>query len=131
MNAQLLRSKIVRLNQAVPRYRELEKAISDGPSKAWYSSQKEHWMGWLREYDGPGAYGRATHSGRDARYIYNHIQCAPMLFWLAEAVGVPDAQLDAAFKAVVESKPRGASQCGALRKVIPWDEIETRIDASS
>src|SRR5450755_1981595 len=50
----------------------------------WYRSQKEHWLGWLSEYDGPGAYGR-TNSNRSAEFTYNHINCAQMLFWLAEA----------------------------------------------
>lgn len=130
VNARSLRSKIAQLREDTPLHKKLERTIKvgTGHNGAWYASQKEHWLGWLREYDGPGAYGRSTHSGRDARYIYNHIQCAPMLFWLAEAVEVPEAQLDAAFAAVVKVKPRGASQCGALRKAISWDEIEARID---
>jgi hypothetical protein len=28
--------------------------------KAWYRTQKEHWLGWLREYNGPGYYSRQT-----------------------------------------------------------------------
>lgn len=37
--------------------------------RAWYDTQKEHWLGWLADYDGPGYYGR-QHRGaatRDAR----------------------------------------------------------------
>ena len=29
-----------------------------GDPNVWYPNQKEHWLGWLREYDGPGAYDR-------------------------------------------------------------------------
>ena len=45
----------------------------------WYITQKEHWLGWLSQYDGPGAYGRKTRSGRSAEFVYNHINCPPML----------------------------------------------------
>lgn len=31
----------------------------------WYASQKEHWLGWLGEYDGPGYYKGPT--GRETR----------------------------------------------------------------
>ena len=27
---------------------------------AWWSTQKEHWLGWLTEYNGPGYYGRSN-----------------------------------------------------------------------
>jgi hypothetical protein len=41
--------------------------------KKWYTTQKQHWVGWLGEYQGPGFYGRRTGSRRDAEYAYNHI----------------------------------------------------------
>jgi len=44
----------------------------------WYQSQKEHWRGWLAEYHGPGYYGRKN-SRRTAEFVYNHINCAPMV----------------------------------------------------
>jgi hypothetical protein len=31
----------------------------DNPRK-WYKTQKEHWLGWLGEYDSSGAFGRKT-----------------------------------------------------------------------
>lgn len=58
-----------------------------GVGRVWYRNQKEHWLGWLAEYNGPGAYGRKN-SNRDAKFIYNHFQCSPGLLWLAEASGV-------------------------------------------
>jgi hypothetical protein len=57
-------------------------------NEVWYKSQKEHWLGWLSEYDGPGFYGRKTNGSRSAEYAYNHIVCPPMVLWLAEASGV-------------------------------------------
>lgn len=105
---------------------ELEKAIGVGVgfSGAWYRSQKEHWIGWLSEYDGLGAYRRETKVLRGASYAYNRIQCAPMLFWLSEALSAPEAQLDSAFDAVVKSPRQGGSQCAALRKISPWKVAE-------
>lgn len=133
MDATALRIAISRLPEEKPMFRRLEQAISIGTGyqEAWYRSQKEHWLGWLAAYDGPGAYGRATHSGRDAQFIYNHIQCAPMLFWLAEAVEVDPEILKSAFSAVIGSPRRGASQCGALRKIIPWNAIAENLTHGS
>lgn len=108
---------------------ELEKAIGVGVgfSGAWYRSQKEHWIGWLSEYDRPGAYRRETKVLRGASYAYNRIQCAPMLFWLSEALSAPEAQLDKAFDAVLKAPSKGASQCAALRRILPWHVVESRL----
>jgi hypothetical protein len=95
--------------------------------EVWYSSQKEHWLGWLSEYDGPGAYDRKTTSGRSAEYIYNHIVCAPMLVWLAEALKIDSNQLNAAIKAALSARPTMMSQSAAVRRVIPWSDIEAKL----
>lgn len=91
---------------------------------AWYSSQKEHWLGWLREYDGPGYYGRKN-SKRTAEFVYNHINCAPMLLWLGEASGVPHQQVTKAKVAALRAEPKFQTQCAAIRKLIPWTTVET------
>lgn len=129
MGARQLRRKIKRLDAEKPMHKELEKALQEGVGfrNAWYESQKEHWLGWLAEYDGPGAYGRQTGKPRDAKYIYNHIQCAPMLFWLGEAVEMPTETLGLAFGAVVAAPKRNASQCSAFRKLVPWEAIDARL----
>ncbi|QDC11535.1 hypothetical protein FHY55_06700 [Oceanicola sp. D3] len=107
----------------------MELALSEGVGfgNAWYSSQKEHCLGWLAQYDSPGAYNRKITSGRDARFFYNHGQCAPMLVWLAEAVCVPSEKLSAGIASVLKAGPRNASQCGAFRKHVTWDDIEERL----
>lgn len=63
--------------------------IEDLPSNpyvedpCWYTTQKQHWLGWLSHYHGPGAYGRKPGlPKRAARFASNHIVCAPMLLWL-------------------------------------------------
>ena len=129
MNARGLRLKIKRLNSETPQHKRLEQRLQEGVGfgNAWYNSQKEHWLGWLAEYDSPGAYGRQTEKPRDAQYIYNHIQCAPMLFWLAEAVEIPADTLEQAFSDIVAAPANNASQCSAFRKLIPWRMIEARL----
>ena len=52
-----------------------------------FGSQKQHWLGWLGEYDGPGYYGRKTWDVT-AEQVYIRIVNPSMLLWLAEAAGV-------------------------------------------
>ena len=129
--ADLLRH-VESLPRDTPRHKELEQTLQIGVGfgRAWYGSQKEHWQRWLADYSGPGAYGRAPRGGRPASYVYNHIRCAPMLFWLAEAAAVPDDLLERAYKAVVQHKSAdGGTQCATLRRVIPWAEILAVLEA--
>ncbi len=69
-----------------------------------YASQQQHWLSWLRDYDGPGYYGRKSWE-RTAAFVYNHIVCPPMVLWLCEASGVPRPILEkAALEAHVANK---------------------------
>ncbi len=88
----------------------------------WYRSQKEHWLGWLSGYNGPGAYGRKTWK-RDAKFVYNHIVCAQMLIYLAGAIPLQDELIEAAITAYEQNDSSLMAQAGAVRKVIPWSEI--------
>lgn len=92
----------------------------------WYTSQRQHLRGWLREYNGPGAYGRQGYGG-DARSVYQRLQSVGALIWLAEALGEEPRVIEAGIDAVRRAGPRGASQCGAFRKVVPWSRIEELI----
>ena len=102
--------------------RKIECLPSDQPvhnPREWYTTQKEHWLGWLREYDGPGAYGRTSGKQRDARFAYNHIVEPKMLLWLIEAAGLNPELVDGAKRASAE----GASlmqKSGTIRGVAPW-----------
>jgi len=89
----------------------------------WYHSQKEHWLKWLRDQDGPGFYGRATFN-RSAQRIYNQINCAPMIMWLAEASGMEKVLLRRAERAVRHAGSAYPRQCGAIRKFLPWKTVE-------
>ena len=109
---------------------QLERAMSArgtwNEARVWYKSQKEHWLGWLSEYAGPGYYGRKN-SDRSAEFVYNHINCAPMLLWLGEASGVPIAKLKLAKRAALAARPKPTSAAAAVRKIISWSEIEERL----
>ncbi len=118
---------VSQLDPATPRHRDLESVLQIGVGfgNPWYRSQKEHWLGWLGDYHTPGAYSRSQMSPTEARTVYNRINCAPMLFWLCEAAGIADSRLKESFDAVAQlSSGRVASQCAALRRIIPWADVE-------
>ena len=88
----------------------------------WYLTQKQHWLGWLSEYEGPGAYRRQTGVKRDARFAYVHIVEPAMLLYLASASGV-DRKLLAAAR---HASARGTTlmeKSGAIRALIPWETV--------
>lgn len=104
----------------------LELVLKVGPDfgGAWYSSQKEHWMGWLGDYCFTGAYERKHPGNHPAQTVYNRIGCSPMLFWLGEAASIPETQIRQAFDAVIGIRTsRMASHCRAIRQIIPWEDI--------
>ena len=125
-----LLARIQDLPPETPRYRALEQVLGFGAHSTgtvWYRHQKEHWQGWLGEYGGPGAYGRKEWASRDAKYIWNHFQCVTGLFWMAEALELPERELAHAQEAVVSAPTRSASQIAALRRVFPWAVIEAAL----
>jgi len=103
----------------------IERDMSD-VDRRWYRTQKEHWLGWLGQYDSPGAYNRKQWKGRSAKFVYNHIVNPAMLLWLCEASGIPRTELIRASKsALTKGKRTYASQSGAIRKVIPWEAVHS------
>ncbi len=98
---------------------------SDSPVKdptKWYLTQKQHWIGWLSDYGGPGAYGRKTEVKRDARYAYNHIVEPKMLVYLAQASGLKRSLLLAAMR-VLARRQTLMEKSAAIRKMVPWKTI--------
>ena len=93
----------------------------DTPGK-WYKTQKEHWLGWLGEYKGPGAYGRKGGKDQGAEYAYNHIVEYRMLLWLIEAADVESKLVEAAKSGVDEEKSMHANSA-AIRKIVPWEML--------
>ena len=89
----------------------------------WYETQHEHWLGWLRAYDGPGAYNRKN-ANRSAEYVYNHIVNPQMLIYLAEATKVRRALLTKATEAALSRRVSMSSMSSAIRRIIPWSIVE-------
>lgn len=94
--------------------------------EVWYESQKEHWVGWLFHYNSPGAYGRKVISGRDAKFVYNHIVCPGLLTYLADAAGVSRSLVRQA-KRVAASGGTEMGQVGAIRRIIPWQLVQNAL----
>jgi hypothetical protein len=128
MSPKTLRRHIQRLSPAGPVAETLAKTRRKGkaPKKTWYQTQKEHWLGWLGEYDGPGAYGRLSNRDRTAEFVYNHIRCPPMLMWLAEASRVRKTLIREALKGATAAGTDSAA-CARIRRSIPWSEIEAKL----
>lgn len=107
--------------------RALTKRGTPDTSTLRYASQKEHWLGWLSEYSGPGYYGRKRWN-RSAEFAYNHIVCAPMVLWLGEAAGVPRETVARAKQAALAAGPYTAAQCATIRRIITWEMIQARLN---
>ena len=119
-----LRRALLPLDPGGPIHRRLQADLAGpGRGRAWYTCQQEHLLGWLAGYDGPGAYGRAN-PNRTARFVYNAFQCAPGLAWIAEAAGIDLALVTAGCDAVRAAGSRHAAQCGAFRRMVPWEVVE-------
>ena len=111
-----LRKRIAQLPADRPR---------DYPGKQ-FRTQKEHWLGWLKEYHGPGYYQRKGGARRSAEYAYNHVVDPPMLLWLVSSAKVGRKALADARKAAAG---RGALQrrAAGIRKAVPWEVLEDRL----
>jgi hypothetical protein len=112
----------ISIAQLIRAIRRLPSDEPHGDPGTWYKTQKEHWLGWLSEYDGPGAYGRRSGNKRHAEFACNHIVQPKMLFWLIEAAGVRSHLVSAARGA---SAKAGALQqkSAAIRRHVPWEEL--------
>ena len=112
---------------SIRRFREAIKTLPADRERViagkWYLTQKQHWLGWLHEYHGPGHYGRHSSTPRNARFAYNHIVEVAMLLWLAKASGVSASRLAKA-RAAERAAPSLQAKSGAVRKIIPWEVIE-------
>jgi len=131
MTPHQLSAKIRNLRETVPMTAEFERILTRRGSwngnQVWYTSQRQHWLGWLKGYKGPGYYNRKDWH-RSAEFVYKHVVCPPMVLWLAEASGVPKAKVAEAKQAALSATPSLPSQSAAIRKTIPWEMIEVCLD---
>ena len=131
MTPKQLRQRILKLPVSAPVTEAFEARLAETTKSlrgAWYENQREHWLGWLKEYDGPGYYGRANWEV-DARSVYNRVGNPAMVLWLGEATGIPTSTVKKAESVAMKLRGSFPRQCGAIRSQITWDMIEERIKA--
>ena len=99
--------------------------IHDSPSKSG-RTEREHMVSWFgaNPTGGSGRYSRKK-GNNDARTCYNRLQNAASLLWIAEAVGVDGTVVERAYESAASCEDRRAA-CGAIRRKIPWEQIEAR-----
>jgi hypothetical protein len=121
MTPNQLRTRISRLPSSAPFTEAFDASLArlgQHHRKKWWDNHKTHWLGWTKNYD----------PSRTAEYVYNHINCPPMLTWLAEASGINSRQVSAAVAAALRADDPWPAKCGAIRRLIPWQEIEMRLE---
>lgn len=118
--------KSITIVQLIRKIRKLkaDKTYID-PNK-WYRTQKEHWLGWLGEYDGPGAYGHLPKMNRDAKFVYNHIVEPKMLAWLIEASRTRSASTRSV-RSIIAKKISMQQKSAAIRKLVPWADLAGKL----
>lgn len=117
------------LDHDTPLTRELERLLKVGPryGAAKYMHQKHHWETWLATYLDPHLTRRAYRPRTGAEAVYNRLNCPPMVFWLAEALGVQHEALRLAFDAALDAPLNQTSQAAAIRARLPWAMVEVRM----
>jgi hypothetical protein len=90
-----------------------------------YTTQKDHWLGWLNPSAGTGTFQRKTTPELQARNVFNRISESLMLLWLARAAGVRKELIEQAADASASTSPRG--RCKAVRRLIPWSVVENAL----
>jgi hypothetical protein len=97
--------------------------ISDRLSKGGYDTHRDHWIGWLKGYDGPGFYGRSDWVV-DARTVYQRLNNGRMIVWLNEAAGEKPALIRTT---ISEMKLRGnglkQTEAKIARARHPWESV--------
>ena len=116
---------------SLPKRLPISDAFDLERSPEWELDHREMWVGWLREYEGPGAYDRVTRGGT-AKDSWNHMQNPPAMVWAAEAVGVDKESIREAIDAANAKESEGgnlSSQGAAVRRVLPWKLIGSHVAA--
>lgn len=116
--------------EELPRTLILERRIQIGTGfhGKWYASQGEHWRGWMGYQNAVLRRSRRDPDLVPGRVRWN-LNCAPMMFWLAEGAKVPNQILDQAEEAARAAATRinhdHPSHGKAIRACLSWTLIET------
>lgn len=92
------------------------------PGYNTYTTQKDHWLGWLDPSADTGTYSRKSKPGSGARVVYNRIVEPKLLVWLITATKVPEDLIKNAITEA-DSVASLASKSAAIRKHVPWDVV--------
>ena len=86
-------------------------------------TEKQHMVQWFaaNATHGSGAYSRQK-PNNSAKNCYNKLKNAASLLWIAEAVGIEEPAVAAAFEAARQAGDYRRA-CGAIRKIISWSMI--------
>ena len=87
-----------------------------------YTTFQQQWIGWLKDYDGPGYYGRKD-GKRSARWVYQHLNNGKMIVWLNEAVGENPKTIEAAIEDMQRNGSSAQGQAKIARSHLPWDRV--------
>lgn len=101
--------------------------VGVGFGKAWYRTQKEHWIEWLRKYSTEGPYSRCIRPYAPAKLVYNRLRCPPMLLWLSEALCVREARIIVAAEAAASSSGSIGTMSAVIRCHLPWHVVAYHI----
>ena len=117
----------------LPRTLSLEQRIKIGTGfhGKWYTSQRQHMLGWLVFQDCKARMAGLDPKTLKASNIWNRLKCSPSMFWLAEGAGVSSDLLDQAEEAAIRAtaiNPRDGNPHGTyMREIIPWPILEEAI----
>ena len=86
-------------------------------------TEKQHMVHWFADNatHGSGAYSRQK-PNNSAKRCFNKLENAASLLWIAEAVGIEEPVVAAAFEAARQAGDYRRA-CGAIRKIITWSMI--------
>jgi hypothetical protein len=86
-------------------------------------SQKDNWIAWLVGYD---EFPRKNPK-RNAQVVYNALNNANYIIWLAAAAGVDQMVVKRAIQCVAQQKKR-ETQAAAARAVLPWSLVVKHLE---
>ena len=123
----MTRSKLLRIIRKLPEHQPISCTVLP---PTVYPSHKAHWIGWLDDYVAGRTYYGRKHHDRSCQYIWNHLQCGPMLVWLAEATKAADRNpLLTCVRICRIEDWRGAAKCGEIRRLLPWVIVLKALEA--
>ena len=94
------------------------------------SEAQKGWLGWLREYGGPGAYNRKPGMNYSARFMYNHNASPSGLLWLIQELGITQELVKFAkadYKRAEKVSKDKHTLSAVIRKRVPWTMVDHAI----